>query len=328
MKLTFASIKAASARIASKVHRTPVLTSRTVDRLVGCEVFFKAEFLQKTGSFKARGAYNAVMCLSDSAVARGVITHSSGNHGQALAAAAQDRGIPCTVVVPWNCPQVKIDAMKNTYSAHVVLCEPTQESRANTVTSEVAFTGATFVPPYDHFDIMAGQGTLGLELMDQAPGLDAVLVPTSGGGMIAGVATACKGINEDIKVVAVEPFGKRLGDSLATGKRVVDEDQANVMIATVADAIRTMAIGSVPWETVLDLVEPQPLTVNDTQITSAMQFAFERMKIVIEPAAATGLAALLDGQLSRIGEGSSKRIGVVLCGGNVDVTQILPWQQQ
>jgi threonine dehydratase len=310
---------AAAARIAGRVHTTPIFTSRKIDAVVGRKVFFKAECLQKTGSFKIRGALNALLSLSPDVAARGVVTHSSGNHGQGLAAAAQELGVPCTVVVPSTCPHVKVDAMQSEYGAKVVLCEPTQRARSETTASEAARTGATVVPPYDHADVIDGQGTIGLEMRKQIPGLDAVIVPTSGGGMLGGIATALADPSEgpSVKVFAVEPEGKRLGEALTQGVRVIDEDAADRPLNTVCDAMPTMAVGPVPWESVSRLVERDVLTVNDAQVLDAMRMIYSRLKLVVEPAAATGLAALLDGQAETKMGPDAQRIGVVLCGGNV-----------
>lgn len=309
-------IVAAARRIKPYAHKTPVYTSALMNEVVGREVFFKAECLQKTGSFKFRGALNAISNLDERALTKGVVTHSSGNHGMGLAAAAQLMGTSCTVVVPRTCPKVKIEGMKHTYGANVVLCNPDQQSRMSTMNEVAEKTGATIIPPYNHSDVIAGQGTIGLEMADQIPDLDAVIVPTSGGGMLAGVASALA--PRGIKVFAVEPHGKRLEDSLRAQQRVIDPDKANASLDTICDAIRTMPIGEVPWPIVSSMVEPTVLTVDDDQVLEGMRFCYSRLKLVVEPAAATGIGALLNGQAEKMGPKEEiKRIGVILCGGNV-----------
>eukprot|EP00729_Bicosta_minor_P027210 gene27210-26022_t len=200
-------------------HRTPIFTSRTVDAIAGCQIFFKCENLQRTGSFKFRGAFNALSQLTDEEREKGVVTHSSGNHGQAVAAAAQAMGgVPAVVVVPKDTPQVKVDAIAG-YGAEVVLCEPSQKSRTETSEDIAERSGKILIPPYNHPDVMAGQGTIGLELLQEIPDLDGIVVPTSGGGMIAGIAAAARSIRPECRVFATEPTGKRLQESIAMGQR-------------------------------------------------------------------------------------------------------------
>jgi len=320
------AVTAAAARIAGRAVRTPVVTSRELDLASGHRVVLKCETLQRTGSFKFRGATNAVFSLSDAAATRGVACHSSGNHGAALAAAAAERGVPCVVVAPHTTPQVKVDNIKK-QGGEVVLCEPTQQARRETCEAEANRRGATIVHPYDHPDVIAGQGTIGLEFMEQVPDLEAILVPTSGGGMLTGIAVAARGLRPDgsCTVHAVEPRGKQLGEALQAGQRVLDPDAANRPVATICDAMPTRCLGELPWTLAHEqrLVDPAVFSVSDEQVIEAMRFAFETLKLVIEPAAATGLAALLNGQVP----GRDRRIGVVLCGGNVDVCGPLPWQK-
>ena len=199
-----------------------------------------------TGSFKFRGAYNALSLLTPEELKRGVVCHSSGNHGQAVAAAAQAMGAPAAVVVPRDTPQVKVDAITG-YGAEVVLCEPTQQSRTSTSEAIAERTGGTLIPPYNHVDVMAGQGTIALELLEDIPDLDAIVVPTSGGGMIAGIAAAARAIRPECRVFAAEPEGKRLQEAIAMQKRIAFPDTADAMLDTIADAIRTQPIGDVPW---------------------------------------------------------------------------------
>ena len=307
-------VKVASQRLRGRATRTPIFTSRTLDKLIGRQVFLKGECLQRTGSFKFRGALNALLQLPRDV--KSVVTHSSGNHGQALAAAAQELGLTCTVVVPSTCAQVKINAMRETYGAHVVLCEPTQAARCNTAAKLAQQMSAAMIPPYNSEAVICGQGTIGLEMMDQVSELDAIIVPTSGGGMLAGIAAAV--VPSGIKVFAVEPQGKRLGEALKSKQRVAFPHEADKAIDTICDAMPTMAIGEVPWPIVEALVEPTVLTVDDDEVLAGMRFAFRRLKLVIEPAAAAGLAALIGGQVERLGSAEKmRRIGVVLCGGNV-----------
>mgnify|MGYP006136044369 FL=1 len=333
------TVLAASKRVASFVHRTPTFTSTTVNAAAGAgrSVIFKAESLQKTGSFKIRGAVNAMLQIAPDDAKRGVVTHSSGNHGQAVAAAAAMVGLSATVVLPETVPAAKVRACEM-YGAQVVFCKPSQSARLHGVAEIVERTGATVVPPYDHMHVVEGQATLGYELMEQHPELDAIIVPTSGGGLLAGVAMGAKAINPAVRVFAVEPEGKGLGVALRENVRtnaVADEP-----IDTIADAIRTRPLGAVPWPIVRELAEHHVFTVNDAEIAAGMRFGFERMKLVVEPAAGCGIATVVEGHLRRYldaeeeedvaaeeeeDEGRRVRsIGVILCGGNVDL-DVLPW---
>ena len=305
---------------------TPLLRSDWVDAAVGCSCYFKSEHLQRTGSFKYRGATNAVASLDADAAAKGVVAHSSGNHGAALAAAAHARGIPCCIVVPRTTPQAKVENMKR-YGARVVLCEPTQTARAETSAAETRRMGATFVHPYDDPLVLAGQGTIGIELAEQlgADELDAVLVPVSGGGLIGGIAVAIKALRPDVRVIAVEPKGKELQSCLARRTRVLDAAKADALLDTIADAIRTKAFGPVPWqamrlETDGALLDPHVLAVDDEQIRAAMRVALLEMKQVVEPAGALTLAALLSPEFRALREAdpSLRHVAAVVCGGNVD----------
>ena len=245
-------VQAAASRIRSAALApalvTPLLRSDLIDEMAGCSVAFKSEHLQRTGSFKYRGALNSVLCLDDDKAAAGVVGHSSGNHGAALAAAAQSRRIPCTVVVPQGTPAAKIANMER-YGSRVVVCEPTQRARTDTSAQIAAETGATFVHPYNDRTVIAGQGTIGLEICEQlGEEVDAVLVPTSGGGMVSGIAAAVRARLPHARVIACEPEGKRLGDALTARERVLDASTANEALRTVADAIRTQALGEIPWQ--------------------------------------------------------------------------------
>lgn len=271
MKVTYPMVLAAAQRIRSSVYTTPLLTSAYVDAAVGVNCYFKAEHLQRTGSFKMRGAANAVFSATDEDAARGFVAHSAGNHGAALAAASEARGVPCTIVVPSDTPVAKVRNIER-YGATCVLCEPNQKARAEGAASEAArMGGATIVPPYDDPSVVAGQGTIALELIEQAPELDAILVPTSGGGMLSGIALAARALKPGIRVIAVEPEGKELGRAFAEGKRVLDEEKANRLLPTIADAIRTTALGPGCWELAQQHVDPVVLSVSNPMLREAVR---------------------------------------------------------
>lgn len=304
---------------------TPILRYDTIDALIGCSCHFKGEHLQRTGSFKYRGAINAVGALDDAMAAKGVVAHSSGNHGAAVAAAAAARGVPSCIVVPNTTPEAKIENMRR-YGARVVLCEPTQMARTETALAEADnMGGAAFIHPYDDPLVLAGQGTIGLELDEQLPTeLDAVLVPVSGGGMIGGIACAITALRPAVRVIAVEPRGKRLQECLATKTRVLDSATANLALDTIADAIRTRALGPVPWEQASELLDPTVLSVGDEQIRSAMRLALVEMKQVVEPAGALTLAALLSDEFAALRTTDGlQSVAAVVCGGNVDPEALL-----
>lgn len=303
-------IRAARTRIAPHVHQTPIVSSSTLNRLAGRKLFFKCENLQRGGAFKIRGAVNAILSLPEDVARRGVVTHSSGNHAQALAIAAKIRGIPAHVVMPTTAPGVKREAVLG-YGARVVPCEPTLAARERTAKEVVEETGATFVPPYDHADIIAGQGTVALELFEQVPELDAVVAPVGGGGLISGIAIATKSLHPEVKVFAAEPSGADdAARSKAAGERLLQEAPN-----TIADGLLT-SLGVHTWPVVRDKVD-WIVTVTDDDIKSAMRLCFERMKLVVEPSGAVSVAAVLtDTFRSRPGLG---RVGVVISGGNVDL---------
>ena len=309
------TIRAAAARIAGIVHVTPVATCTTLDRLAGRSLFFKCEQLQKVGAFKFRGACNAVRKLTDADAARGVATHSSGNHAQALALAAKLRGIPAHIVMPSNASPVKRRAVEG-YGARVIACEPKLEAREATAAAVLAETGATLIPPYNHPDVIAGQGTAALELLEQAPGLDAIIAPVGGGGLLSGVTLAAKGINPAIRIFAAEPKG---ADDAARSKA------AGTFIPqtgphTIADGLLT-SLGDQTWPVVRDLVE-RVVTVSEEEIVAAMRLVWERANLLIEPRAAVAVAAVLAAEVRGL-EGM-RRVGIVLSGGNVNL-DALPW---
>lgn len=308
---TIDDVRAAAARIAPYAHRTPIMTSHTLDAMSGRALFFKCELFQRVGAFKFRGACNAVMALPDAVARRGVVTHSSGNHAQAIALAAKLRGIPAHVIMPSNTARVKRVAVEG-YGATVIECRPTLEDRERTAAEVVARIGGTLIPPYDHPLVIAGQGTIALELLEQVPELDAIVVPVGGGGMISGVAIAAKSLKPSVRVYGAEPSAV---NDAAAGKRSGRLEPAT-NAATIADGLRT-ALGSLTFPVVQSLVD-DIITVEEHAIASAMRLVWERMKILIEPSAAVGVAAVL-GAAPR-----EQKIGVILCGGNVDL-DALPW---
>jgi threonine dehydratase len=309
-----ADVVAAQARIAPFIHRTPVITSRALDAILGCRAYFKCENLQRAGAFKARGAHNAVFQLSESQARAGVVTHSSGNHGAALALAAHNRGIPATVVMPANAAEVKKSAVAR-YGARVVLCEPTLESRERATAQIIASSGAELVHPYDDVRVMAGQGTVALELIEQVPDLDVVLCPVGGGGLLSGVAVASKALRPAIRVIGAEP--EQADDahrSLRAGHRLPPGHPR-----TIADGLR----GALSERTfaVIRTHADDILTVSEASIITAMRSAWEILKVLIEPSAAVPLALLMQHQTLAPGG----QVGVVFSGGNVDLER-LPWQ--
>jgi threonine dehydratase/serine racemase len=309
------AIRQAAARLAGRAHRTPVETCATLDRLAGRRLFFKCEHLQKAGAFKFRGAMNAVLSLPEESAARGVVTHSSGNHAQALALAARLRGIPAHIVMPSTAQAVKRRAVEE-YGGRVVLCEPTLQARETTAAAVQAQTGATLIHPYDHPDVIAGQGTTALELLEQVPDLDAIVTPVGGGGLLSGVCVAAKALKPALRVFAAEPAGADdAARSLAAGRLIPQTGPR-----TIADGLLT-SLGALTWPIIRDHVEAV-VTVSEEEIVRALRLAWERAKLLIEPSAAVAVAAALaDSFKARPGLG---RVGVVLSGGNANLDR-LPW---
>jgi len=311
----FEAIQAARARIAGSVRCTPILRSAFLDEALGAQLYFKCENLQVTGAFKARGAFSAVLNLSPALAARGVVTHSSGNHGAALALAARTRGIAAVVVAPRTAPASKQRNMLR-YGATLQLCEPTLAAREAATLQVVAATGATLIHPFDNADVMAGQGTVALELMEQVPDLDAIVCPIGGGGLISGVAVAAHGIDARIRILGAEPIGA--DDALRSRTAGVitpvmqPRSLADGLLATVAPST---------FEVIRSQVHAVG-TVSEEDIVAAMRRIWEELKIIIEASSAVPVAALLNGALPIAG----RRVGVVLTGGNVDL-QRLPWKQ-
>ncbi|HHY54744.1 MAG TPA: pyridoxal-phosphate dependent enzyme [Chloroflexi bacterium] len=314
MTPTLFDIQVAAGRIRPYAHRTPVLTCQSLNERVGAQVFMKCENLQKVGAFKFRGACNAVFALSEAQAARGVATHSSGNHAQALALAARLRGIPAYIVMPSNAPAVKQAAVAG-YGGLITLCEPTQAAREAALAQVVAETGAEVVHPYNDVRVIAGQGTVALELLAEAPDLDVVIAPVGGGGLLSGVALAVKALAPRVRVIAGEPAGADDAfRSLAAGQIM-----PSVAPNTIADGLLT-SLGSLTFPIICQHVE-QIVTVSEAAIIDAMRFVWERAKLIVEPSGAVPVAVLWEGKIDLRG----LRVGVILSGGNVDLTR-LPWQ--
>ncbi len=310
---TLEDVLAAAERMADEVHRTPVLSCASLDEIVGMRLFFKCENLQRVGAFKFRGATNAVRMLSDDDAAKGVVTHSSGNHAQALALAARRRGVPAWVVMPTNAPGIKRRAVEG-YGATVVDCEPTLAAREAGAEQVVAETGATFIHPYDDPRIIAGQGTAALELLDDVLGLDAVIAPVGGGGLMSGTCIAVHGLNPSVRLYGAEPENADDARQSLEAGRLIPVGAAN----TIADGLRT-SLSELTFEILKTHLDGLP-TVTEDEIVNAMRHIWERMKIVVEPSAAVPLAAC-----ARLHpELAGKRVGIILSGGNVDLDH-LPW---
>ena len=305
--LQFTDIQAAAIRIKGVAHRTPVFTSTTLDALLGMRVFMKAEHLQRMGAFKFRGGYNAVNALSDAERARGVVAFSSGNHAQAVALAAQLHGCRATLVMPLDAPVLKLAATRS-YGAEVVTYDRYTEDRSAIAARVVAETGAALIPPFDHLPVMAGQGTAALELIEDAGPLDSLIVCAGGGGFLSGCAVAAKHLLPDIALFGAEPErGNDMQQSLRAGRIVSIE-----VPRTICDGQQTQSVGHYPFEVIRALVT-DVLTAPDPVVVEAMRFAFERMKLVLEPSGACALATLMVHRAQFAGQ----RVGVTLSGGNI-----------
>lgn len=310
------SIRAAAARIRGLAHRTPVLTCSTLDALAGRRLLLKCENLQKMGAFKIRGATNAVACLPEGLAARGVVTHSSGNFAQALALAAGRRGVPAYIVMPANAPAPKRAAVEG-YGGRITTCEPTLAAREAAAADLVRRTGATLLHPYDHPDVIAGQGTIALELIEDHPEISAIVAPVGGGGLISGIALAATELAPRVRVFAGEPLGADDAfRSKAAGRRLPQDCPM-----TIADGLRT-GLGELTWPVVRDLVE-SVVRVDDDAIVRGTRLLWERAKLVVEPSGAVPLAAVLSDPFRALP--GLETVAVVLSGGNVDL-DALPWQ--
>ena len=307
--VNLSDIRDAAARIAGIVHRTPVMTCSTLDARAGRRLYFKCENLQKVGAFKYRGATNAVLKLTDSQASRGVVTHSSGNHAQALALAARVRGIPAYIVMPRTAPLVKKNAVEG-YGGIVTLCEPTLEARESTAAEIMAKTGGTLIPPFDHADVIAGQGTAALELLEEVPDLNAIIAPVGGGGLLSGCAIAA----HDLRTFGAEPLG---ADDAARSK-AAGQLLPQTGPDTIADGLLT-SLGTLTWPIVRDRVE-RIFTVTDDQIRAAMRIVWERMKLIVEPSGAVGLAVALSEEFQSM-PGLGK-VGIIFSGGNVNLDKL------
>ena len=311
--LQFAEIEAAATRLKGVAHRTPVVSSRTLDELLGMQVLMKAENLQRMGAFKFRGGYNSVNVLSDEEHSRGVVAFSSGNHAQAVALAARLHGCAATIVMPQDAPALKLAATRG-YGAEVIVYDRYKEDRAEIAARLTRERGASLIPPYDHLPVMAGQGTAALELIEDAGPLDALIVCAGGGGFLSGCAVAAKHLLPGIAVFGAEPErGNDMQQSLRSGKLVhIDVPR------TICDGQQTQSPGQHPFEVIRALVT-DVLTVPDPVVVEAMRFVFERMKLVLEPSGACALAALMQHRERFRGQ----RVGVTLSGGNIGIDRFV-----
>ena len=303
-------VREAAARLSGAVNKTPVMRSRTLDKMCGAEVFLKCEIFQRTGSFKFRGAYNALSLLDDRERAKGVVTHSSGNHAQALALAAAVAGVKAKIVMPKGSSPVKVAAVKG-YGAAVILCENTLESREKTAAGLIEAEGLCLVHPYNDERIMAGAGTAALELIEETGELDYLLAPVGGGGLLSGTALSAKGLRPSTKVWGVEPAGA--DDACRSFKegRIVPQTDPR----TIADGLRT-SLGDKTFPVIRGFVD-EIVLAGEEEILSAMRFLWERMKLVVEPSGAVPLAPLLNGSLPAAEK--SLRVGVIISGGNLSL---------
>jgi threonine dehydratase len=316
MTVTLHDIQEAAQRIDPYIHHTPVLTNQSLNEKVGAQVFLKCENLQKVGAFKFRGACNAVFSLSQEEAACGVCTHSSGNHAQALALAARMRGIPAYIVMPNNAPSVKKNAVVG-YGGQITFCEPTLEARESTLERIRLETGASVVHPYNDARVIAGQGTAALELLEVIPGLDVIIAPVGGGGLLSGTLIAATGIKEGIRVLAGEPeMADDAQRSLRSGAIV-----PSVKPDTIADGLLT-SLGTLTFPIIQEGVE-QIVTVSEQGIIDSMRFIWERLKLITEPSAAVAVGVLWERKI----DFSGLKVGVILSGGNVDLEK-LPWQSE
>ncbi len=312
---TYADVEDAAQRLHAHAHRTPVITSSTVDRLTGAQVYFKCENLQRVGAFKFRGAYNALSRLSPAAQRRGVLTFSSGNHAQAIALAGQLLGIPTTIVMPRDAPAVKLEATRG-YGGEVVLYERATSHREELGQRLASERGLTLIPPYDHPHIVAGQGTAARELFEDVGPLDYLLVPCGGGGLLSGSGLSAAAMVPQCRVIGVEP---KAGDDATRSfktrslQQVKDPD-------TIADGARTQSLGRITFALVLRLVHDM-VTVTDDQLIRGMFLLWERLKLVVEPTGALAATALLE----RTVDVRGKRVGIIISGGNVDLSQVGGW---
>ncbi|GJQ33254.1 MAG: serine/threonine dehydratase [Ignavibacteriaceae bacterium] len=308
------SIVEAHERISGYIHRTPVLTSRSLNALTGAELFFKCENMQRGGAFKARGAFNASLSLTPEERKNGIATHSSGNHATALSLAGQTLGVPAYVVMPSNSKKIKVASVQ-AFGGRITFCEPNLKAREETLAQVISETGAAFIPPYDDYRIIRGQATAAKELVEDIPGLERVIAPVGGGGLLAGTALSSRYFGKNIEVFAAEPEGANdAWKSMQAGCIV-----PSVNPDTFSDGLLT-SLGTRNFPVIKELVQ-EIITVSDREIIAAMRLIWERLKIVAEPSSATVLAAVIKAPHHF----SGKRTGLILSGGNVDLAETALW---
>ena len=311
--ITKETIEQAHERIKPYVHHTPVMSSATINEIADCEIFFKCENLQKIGAFKARGAMNAALQLTPEQRAKGIATHSSGNHAQAIARAAKILGIPSYIVMPRNAPEIKKKGVRG-YGGQIFECEPNVQSRESTLEDVVAKTGATIVHPFNNYHVIAGQATAAKELIEEKPSLDFIFAPVGGGGLLSGTLLSAKFFSDKTKVIAGEPLGADDAfRSLQSGK--IESSQSN----TIADGLLT-SLGDKTFPIIRDHVE-KIITVTEEEIIDAMRLIWERMKQIVEPSGAVPLAAVLKEKK----EFAGKKVGIIFSGGNVELAKVGDW---
>jgi threonine dehydratase len=307
----FSDVAAAHDRIARYIHRTPLYSSESVNAITGGELLFKCENFQKVGAFKFRGACNAVFSLTEEEAARGVATHSSGNHAAALALAARMRGIPAYIVMPRTAPEIKKKAVAG-YGGIITFCEPTLQAREETLTGVVAQTGAAIVHPYDNEWVIAGQGTAAKEMIEDAGSFDLILAPVGGGGLLSGTALSAKALSPGCRVIATEPAGADDAFRSFHAGKIIPSNHP----VTIADGLLT-SLGQRNFAIIMDQVD-DIVTVSEEKIIEAMRLVWERMKIIIEPSSAVPLGAILEGKV----EVAGLKTGIILSGGNLDLGKL------
>jgi threonine dehydratase len=308
---TFSDVQGAYYRVQKYIHHTPVHTSESVNRILGCHLYFKCENFQKVGAFKFRGACNAVLSLTDEELLGGVATHSSGNHAAALALAAKMKGVKAHIVMPSNAPSIKQEAVKG-YGGIITFCEPTLQAREQTLERIVKETGSVFIHPYNHPQVISGQGTAALELFNEVSGLDVIMTPVGGGGLLSGTAIVARHVAKGCRVIACEPLGADDAyQSFKQGKIV-----PSISPKTIADGLLT-SLGTLTFEIIRNNVD-DIITVKEESIIKAMKLVWERMKLIIEPSSAVPLAAVMENQSLF----KKQKVGIILSGGNVDLGKL------
>lgn len=307
-KITLHDIQKAHKRIKPFIHNTPVLNSQSINKITGADIWFKCENFQRVGAFKFRGAMNAVLSLTEKKMQRGVATHSSGNHAQGLALAAKLNNIPAYIVMPTSAPQVKIDAVKG-YGAEIIFCKPTLQAREESLNGVIRKTGATFIHPYNNYEVIAGQATAAKELIEEKGAFDFLMTPIGGGGLLSGTLIVAHFLSPKTKVIAGEPIGADDAYRSINARKIIPSQNPD----TIADGLLT-SLGDKTFPIIQKYIE-EIILVSDTEIVSAMQLVWERMKIIIEPSSAVPLAALIKQKQKFKG----KKVGIILTGGNVDL---------